>query len=157
MSLAYLTHAHIFVRQLGDVHLLSHMLVLTLFGKVSGKISKGTVIVYCDTLGIQLGYSEDTVKIQWGYSRDTVRVQWGYREGIVWIQWGYSGDTVRIQWGYSMDTVRIQRRYKKDTVRIQWGYSVHFMRNQRYRHLEFDKDNVLPCIESLVTVYVSYV
>ena len=66
---------------------------------------------------------------------------------------GYSEDIVRIQWGYSEDTVRIQW----DKVWIQWGYSGRFMRNQRNHHLEVDKDSVLPCVETRVTVYISYV
>ena len=52
-SLAYWTHAHIFVRHFDDVHLLSRMIALTLFGSESGKISKGTVSVYWDTVMIQ--------------------------------------------------------------------------------------------------------
>ena len=54
-SLAYWTHAHIFVRHLDDVHLLPCMLVLTLFGSESGKISKGTESVNWDTVRIQWG------------------------------------------------------------------------------------------------------
>ena len=64
---------------------------------------------------------------------------------------GFSEDTVR----YYGDTVRIQRGSSEDTVRIQGVYNGRCMRNQRHRHLEFDKDNVLLFVERLVTVYIS--
>ena len=40
--MTYWTYAHIFVRHLDVVHLLSFVLVLTFFGSESGNISKGT-------------------------------------------------------------------------------------------------------------------
>ena len=42
-SLAYWTHAHVFVRHLDDVQLLSFMLVLKLFGLESGNTCEGKV------------------------------------------------------------------------------------------------------------------